>query len=74
MLAHASGNFHGDAALTRRFRGDRRNDDLGAVIALLDGENNNDGPLLRALVPALGGFVGPEVNVGENVSRLRDRP
>lgn len=74
MLADSWRHFDGGGAGLARLRRDGHDDYLRAVLALLRGEDHDHRALLRSIVAANGGLVGPEVDVGDYVSRPGDRP
>jgi hypothetical protein len=67
---------HLDRGIAAAWRagGDGHDQELSAVLALLDSHDDNDRAVLYALVASLFGFAMPEIDIGEDVSRPGDRP
>lgn len=74
MVPHRGRYFYGGAAVPGLLGGEGHDEKLSAVRALLRREDDDDRPLFRSLIASLCGFAGPEIDVGEYVSRLGDRP
>jgi len=74
MLPHPYRHFDGGVPLAGWAGGDRYDEQLGAVFSFLDGHHDYDRPVLASLLVAVLGLAMPEVDVGQDVSRPRDRP
>jgi hypothetical protein len=74
MLPDASGHLDRDLDVARGTRGDRHDQELRSVGFLLGGDDHDHGPVLDAFVAAGRRFAMPEIGIGKDVSRSRDRP